>query len=236
MTVQNALGFNDNGDFLTRTTNLIDYNSAYTVMAWLYFDSFSDYAHFWAAIAGAEGVGDYNNSDFMGHDNSNPGLSRMGAAIGGSFTFPTGAAFSATTWVHLTLTRESVTSLKLYINAAGTPAITDTLDITGRTAVGTEIIARLNAGYGLKGRIACLKQWSVALTTTEIATEKDKAYAVKTASLHEVWNFTADANRYVGAENGYTWTTNGSMTDETGPDLEEAGGGTANPWYYYAQN
>ena len=229
MTVQNALGFDSTSDYLGRTSNLLNYNAAYTVMCWLYFNSFSDYAHFWSATASTTEVsGDYLDSDMMGHDNSNPGLSRSGACSqnNGVVDFSTGAAFSTGVWVHVTLRRSSGTLLEVFIDGSSTPAVTinGTVDNgagTARAAVGGEWVGRLNGAYNLNGRLSTLKQWTRALSTTEIAAEKDYYNAVSTSSLHEVWNFPTGGSRYVGSVNGYTWTGNGSISDETGPDLSQ---------------
>jgi hypothetical protein len=222
MTVQNALGFNSTADYLGRTTNLLNFNADYTVTLWAQFASFSDYAHFWGAtVDTVEQGGNYVDSDMMGHDNANPALSRIGVcnnAGGAGFDFQTGPAFATGVPVFLCL-RRTGNLLELFINGSGTASVSSSQTVSGRPAAGGNWVGRLNGGYGINGWIACVKEWQASLSTAEMAAEKDYAIAVRTANLKDVWNFTPDANRYIGAVNGYTWTANGTITDETGPDL-----------------
>jgi Concanavalin A-like lectin/glucanases superfamily len=223
MTVQNSVVFDADSDYLTRTSNIINHNSPYTWMGWVYPVSWASFGHIWGVAAGSEGSGDYSNSDSIGHSNASPGALRLGAVNSGSYTYPEGSNLTASTWTHLTVIRESTTSLKVYINGSATPNITDTQNVgsPSRTSSTFEILGRLNGGYGFRGRIAMVKEWSTALTTTELAAEKDYAYAVKTANLIEVWKFVTGANLLIGSEHGYTWTTHGTVGEAAGPDLNE---------------
>ena len=229
MTVQNAIVFASDSDFCVRTTNLLNMNNPFAVTLWAYPTSWAFYAHFWAAIVGTQQAGDYVNSDMVGHDPSNPALSRIAAYSGGSGSGPTGAALTLNTWQFLGLVRESTTSLKLYINGNTTAAITDTQSISGRGAVGSVLLSRLHGAYGMRGRIACVKEFSASKTGTQIAAEKDYWNATDLTNHHETWNFPTGGSRAVGNVNGYAWTENGTITDATGPDLAEYGAGGGSP-------
>ena len=223
MTIQNSLGFNDDGDYLSRTSSLLNFNSAYTAMAWVRFDSFVNYGHIWGeAVDSTDFNGNWVNSDMMGHDNQSPGTTRIGACYQtNGYDFPTGALFAASTWTHVCLRRTSATLLELFLNGSSTATASTTFSVSGRSAAGGAYLGRLNGAYGTRGRIALVKEWTVALTTAEILAERDKAYAVKTANLNDVWKFAVGGSKLVGINNGVTWTSNGTITDETGPDLDE---------------
>lgn len=223
----NAIRFDNIADILNRTTNVLDYNSPYTCMFWVYISANTgSYGHFWSTTILTPQPNDYTNSDFTGHDNSNPRLHRAGAVITppGAGGYPLGTALSLTTYYHITARRSSATLFEVFLDAAPTADLTDTTDITGRTASANETIGNLNSLYNLDGRIGCMKQWTTALTTTEIAAEKPYSNAIKTANLHEVWNFVPGPSRLVGDINGYTWTESGTTTDEAGPPVTEFAG------------
>lgn len=216
MTIQNALDFTGT-QYLTRTTNLINFNGTWARSLWVYLNSAAAYATFFASITGAQGAGDYNNSDALGIDDT--AHAHAWGVVGGSSDFPAGPVLSTGLWVFLAEVRESATSLKLYIDGSTTPATTNVQDISARGAVGTELVSRLNAGDAVIGRIACIKQWNVSKTGAQMAAEKDYYNAVDIAGLHEVWNFPPGGSRLAGSINGYTWTATGTIADAVGPDL-----------------
>lgn len=214
----NSVEFTADANFYTRTAGLLNYNAAYTCMFWVWVSSLANYAHFWGAVNGAEGANDYINSDFVGHDSASTAV-RM-AAYSATVGTPTLArALPIGDWTHVTLRRSSATLLEVFLNAEPTAVLSDVTDVTLRLSVGTEVLGRLNGAYGLRGRLANLKQWSRALSTAEIFAERASLDPVSTSSINEIWDFIPGANKLVGRLNGYTWTLNGTVNSHAGPPL-----------------
>ncbi len=220
----NAIRFNSDNDYLRKYTNLLDYNSPYTCMFWVYIidnPSTNTYAHFWSVTydLSADTASSYSYSDFTGYGTSGNRNLRCASVNANTAQYPENTSLSTLTWYNIAAVRSSNTNLSIYLNASGSPDITDITSSTGRPSVGSEILGRLNTAFGLRGRIGCIKQWTTALTPTEIAAEMPYSNAVKLDSLHEIWNFVPGANRFVGDINGSTWESVGSYADEAGPPV-----------------
>lgn len=167
-------------DYALKTSGLLNHNAAYTWMAWVDLASdTNDYGHIWAGLG--DSVDTYKNADWIGTNDDGTSV-RWGAYISfsGSMTFA--GTLTVGTPTHLTLVRESATSLKAYLNGSqiGT---TVTEDITGRDATGREQLGTL-FDYPCPCRLTAIKCWQAALTADEIASEMRRILPVRTANLH----------------------------------------------------
>lgn len=214
-----AIRFDASADRILRTSDLINYNSAYTWMAWVYLVSdLNDYG----SIFGL------NTNDNTGQDNEDwLGLDLDGTTLqvyvnnGGTHTSVNGTSLSTGTWYNITLVRESTSSIKAYLN--GVLDITNTTSVTGRTAA-----TRMESGaiystneVRLNGRVAAIKAWSKALTQAQIQNEM---YSVLPHDFNSVYGFyptfpgaTERLADYSG--NGRNWTAGGTLTDEDSPPI-----------------
>ena len=113
-------------DGLVRTTNLLDYNAAYTVTFWFNLDTSSGTFTF---IFGSND-NSFNNYDYLGFDTGvRLYLEQAGGATGGSGT---GSSVTAGQWNHGALVR-TLTSLTFYLNGVSNIALTG-LSLVGRAA------------------------------------------------------------------------------------------------------
>ena len=203
------------GKRLSRTTGVLDYNAAYTVDLWVYFPALPAGYHSIITIGSNGAVGidvlQLNGSQLLLYV-QNVASSEI-----------SGSTLSTATWYHLTVVRESATSVKVYLNE--TLDITNTLDITARTASTTMAVGATfyNSVYSeeVDARVANTKIWSAALTAAEFAQERNLIRLARTANLLS-WSphFPGSGERardYSG--NGYNWTEGGTLTDEDGPPV-----------------
>lgn len=71
------------------------------------------------------------------------------------------------------------------------------------------------------GSIACVKVWTAALTSAELAAERLSVTPVRTASLWASWSFANGVQTNDESGNGHTLTITGTpVTDTAGPPLE----------------
>lgn len=223
-----AIRFDAATDRLVRTSGLLNYNAAYTRMAWVYAVSGAggtSYMDVFASLA--------NASDYM------PGLDELafGDVAGGPFSISVwngswsgsdgSTATQNGTWYHVALVRESASLLRLYVN--GTSEATVSANVSGRGAsVREEIGAMSTNNYNpLNGRIAAIKEYSAALAQDEIRQEMRQYLPGRTASL---WKFTPGVERSVSdaildySGNGRNWTQGGTLSLEDGPPIPWAQG------------
>ena len=159
--------------------------------------------------------------DFDSYDGAPAGAPKLTIALsgGGAPSVVSGGSVSVDTWVHLCLVRESVTSLKAYLD--GTLVATHTADATGRSAVTRQEMGGQSASNNgpLNGRIALAKMWSAALTPAEIALERETA---RPCRFTDLWNWAplmlaTELVDYGG--NARDWTAGGTLTTEDGPPV-----------------
>lgn len=211
--VFSSVRFDAESEYLGRTANLVNYNSTYTTMFWVYLSADTDfYGHCWGITAdNLEQTNNYQNSDFVGMD-ADGTTRRFGTYNAGSGSPPTGGSFTTATWYHITIRRNSTTSMEMLVN--GSVVLTETQTVVGRSAVGGEWMGRLNGGYPMNGRVAYFKQWSAALSGSEITAEINCENAVRTSGLVKVTRLESDL---VDEVNGYNWTATGATTFEADP-------------------
>lgn len=209
-----AVVFDNVADSWARTSDLLNYNSTYTFMFWVYLTSdTNDYNTFFQISQGG-----YAPSDWIGTDADGVTLQLYCQAASGGTTV-NGSALSINTWYHIAIVRESQTSFKCYLN--GTLDITNTADMTGRAASTEMRFGSIASGDGALMRIAYPKAWSAVLTTAEIQTEKNLIITNRCTNRYGWWpTITGSGERvkdYSG--NGRNWTEAGTLTEETPPPV-----------------
>lgn len=215
-----AIRFDASTDYLSRTANLLDYNSPYTVCFWMRLSSLDGYyPHTWAICASAtEEAGDYINSDFLGCGADGETL-RVGAYALSSGSDALGSALSVDTWYFIAVRRNSATSLEVFLN--GVLDATCTQDITGRLGVAGEYMGRFNGdGYAMNGLVGNYLSWDVARTDAEIRAQMH-SFAPVTLDGIRHWRpmFPGASERLFEVLKGHSWTENGTLTDEVGPSI-----------------
>ena len=199
-----------------KSSGVIDHNSAYTWMAWVNLVSDTNtYGHIWAAMSATSD--EWENSDYIGTDADGVTV-RWGAYKTGTGTPLTGDPLSVGVPAHLTLRRESSTTIRCFINGDEQGNIS--LNITGRAATQREQLGVLNianANYA-PVRLTAIKCWQAALTADEILAEMRAIRPLRLADLHS-WhpaianNLTDALKDYSG--NGRNWVSQGTNTVET---------------------
>lgn len=206
------------GKRLYRTTDLLSYNSPYTLCAWLYPKS-QPPAGTWSTIYNAGGNATNGHIDAFQFHQATGNYEVYVEAVGGN-TAADGSTVVMDTWVHVALVRESATSVKSYLN--GVLDITNTRDIAGRTA-STAIGLGANYYIGswneeIDARMALVKAWSAALNQSEIKLEMGGAAPVRLANLYGYWPIIDGLTRATDwSGNGRNWTEGGTLTDEADP-------------------
>lgn len=205
-----AVRFDASGDYLRKTTSLLDYNSAYTFCFWVYLASNTGSGY--QALLTISAGGSAYDELFI------DGSRVLSLEVGnGSSTKVTGATLALSTWYHVTVVRESNASIKVYLDGSSTPTITNTLSVSGRTAASNLSFSTNAFSEWADARIAYARAWASALTTTELAAEKNSATAVK-ASPWAVWSLQTNGTDSSG--NSRDLTAGGTLTySEAGPDL-----------------
>lgn len=178
-------------DYLTRTSNVLDFNSSYTLMFWAKLIT----AHEWTG-----GVGVYNitdtasdyNQDTVEFSNSNglrPIASSYKSGAGGAVDL--GSDISTGVWKHYAIVRSGSASLKFYVD--GTYIGEQTTSISGRGSAENMIVGGWNNpdGTGVSGfldvELCSLKAWTTNLNATQVVTESQYRNNVFSSSVHAVW-------------------------------------------------
>ena len=211
------------GNYVKRTSGLINHNSAYTVMMWVRGNALTGQQYSWGTAPGgddfngAAGTGDYigfygdraaigcNNSELADYENPQ--------SIEG-------------TWYHVCLKRVSATELRGY--RGGVQFANATTDVSARAAAGFDVIGRFN-NNALTGRVAAFKSWSAALSDSEIEDEMAVGPPIRTANLVTYTPFLATTEPEIfQSVTGTHWTEVGSVTSADGPPIDWGGGGGGN--------
>lgn len=207
-----SIRFNGNSaNFLSRTTSLPDYNSTYTIMAWVKIKTDTN------ARATFFNLGIGTSPDFdIGQFSADGTTLEVAPRIGGSGGSDQGTSLSVDAWRHITMRRASVSDLSLFLDAV-LDAGPVTSNMTGRTAQNAMEIGRTHVnnftGEPLDAEMAYLRIWTTDLTTGEISAERDSATAVKTASLYGDYPLAtgASAGDDISGQS-HPFTINGTIT------------------------
>ena len=220
-----AIQFGGASPQLKRSSDLLNFNNAYTVMGW--FRPLANAVDYDAMICMRASD---NNEDTLQF--APGGLTLSLYASAGSGNSVTGSTLSQNTWYHLATVRESTTSCKVYVN--GVLDITSTNNVAGRSAINYILISgynELGAGW-FNGVAAHLKAWSRALTADQVKAESATIRPVDVASLYGWWPVFPGATERVADYSGYgrTWSTAGTLTDVHGPPVSWGSRVWVAPW------
>lgn len=211
-----SIRFDVNTDRLLRTTDILNYNAAYTWMAWVMLISDLNATSSFLALCRTttfdmERVGTGTNGTTI----------ELRISIAGSATFTAGSALTLGTWYHIAMVRESATSLKLYLN--GNLDATLTTDISARAAVNRMEVGAIGTGNAQRSdsRVAAIKAWSGSMTEAEVRAEVWSHLPRRFTDQYAWWpGFPGAVERLRDySVNARNWTEVGTLTDEAGPPL-----------------
>lgn len=215
-----AVRFDASGDYLGSTTNLLDYNSNYTVMGWVYISTDTN-----ADATVFNLFGNTSNYDYIAMDVDGVTLDTY-VVVGGAFTQSTGTTLSTGTWYHIAAVRSSTTLLTVYLN--GVSDQTNTRDVTSRSAISAYTVGHWDVSFPLRfdGRVHSIKYWDTDLTAAEVQNEM---YVISPRT--KISNLNRWTPCWPGATerlqdyspNRTNWTANGTLTDEDPPPVGYGG-------------
>lgn len=197
-------------DYGLKTAGVINHNIAYTWMAWV--DLVSDtnnWGTIWTAIGGADISS--TEEDWLGFDIDGTTI-RIEAWAGSVGTGISGSSMTVGTPAHVTITRESATRIRGYLN--GTTWGSVDVTVSSRAATQRELIGKI-ASNASPIRLTAIKCWQAALTAEEIATEMKSVRPLRLANLHS-WHpaiasdLTTALKDFSG--NGRDWSDQGTLS------------------------
>ncbi len=199
---------------LKRTSDLLDYRAAYTLMGWFRLNDTDDHCLF-----------QLDDTNWFNTDASvaTPGGRYVIFATSGGWQGEQGGTNTPTTgtWYHIALVRESASTYKLYVDGALEATFSN--DVSGRPAPAEMTVGAQwpSLGRPLDGRVAHLKAWTTGLTLAEVRAEKPYIAPIKSASLYAWWPTKAgDSERLLDySGNGRHWTAVGALSDEADPGI-----------------
>lgn len=196
-------------DRLSRAADLFDYNAPYAWMAWVYL--VSDLNAIATLLSANNATGSNQDTIRTGADGT---TIETRVSVASASTSAAGPSLTVGQWYHVALVRESVTSLKLYVD--GVLVSTNTRDVTGRTAVLLiEHGVLLTSSSPSDSRVDRIKAWSAALTIAEVQAEMWSIRPQRTDNLYGFWPTWTGADRITDySGNGRDWTASGTLTDE----------------------
>lgn len=215
-----AIRFDASADRLLRTSDLLDYNAAYTWMAWARIATDTN-----AYVA----ILTLNRGDDTAYETV--GLNSDGTTLalqwydGTNWGEPGGTNLTAGTWYHIAIVRTTTSQAYIYLN--GVQDISFSTSIASRAAANRmEIGAKYTGNYDpLNGNIFAVKAWSAGLTIDEVNLERLAIRPIRTNNLYGFWpclpGATERDNDYSG--NGRDWTQGGTLTDEDPPPVSWGG-------------
>lgn len=216
-----AVRFDAASDRLLRTSGLLDYKQAYTVMLHVYVvTDLNDYGVIYTVNDGLF----FQNYEYVGFDADGLTWRLASKHNNGSEITATGSTATAGTWYHLALVRSAANgTLTLYVDGVQDCQLTNDVSTGGGTLERMEIGAISQSDFSrVDARAAYARAWQTALTAGELATEMAAASAQK-ASPWGDWPLQSDYADISG--NGRDWTASGTLTFEDGPTL--SGGGAS---------
>lgn len=209
-----AVRFDAAADRLVRTTGVLDYNAAYTWMAWVYISTDTNaYTHILSINTNNQFA---QNADYIGMVADGTTLLSY-VDNGGAGTEATGTNLSTGTWYHLAVVRASTTSLLIYLN--GTQDSNNTRSVAARASASRMEIGALSTNNAdpFNGRVAFVKIYNTNLSAAEIQAEM---WSEDPQRLANLWLYSRllDATDYLDLSgNARDWTAGGTLTREDGP-------------------
>lgn len=210
-----AIGLDASGDRLIRTTDLPDYNAAYTCTLWFHLVAAptADRDILTISYNSPDNQAASDAQDKLGVSNVPRFVRRINNASNSSFG-PNPA--STGQWYFVGMRRTSATSLVTFVD--GTFGNVGTTDVSSRSAadkmvLGTRFMGLMNA------RFAALKFWTAALTDEEIANEMHTIRPQRTSDLYGWWPLFSHTDLADYSGNGRDWTAQGTLTTEDGPPV-----------------
>src|SRR3990167_9337741 len=202
-------------DRLYRTTDLINYNTAYSVLFWLYLTTdTNNFVYIWTNNADPD---IYHDSVRLDAD----GVTIRATQYTGAFQQGNGTVLTVNQWYHCALVRVNATSLILYLDGVNVSSTSNS--VSGRAANTRMEFGAFNPSndYRLDGRIHAPRIYSAALSVDEIADERFYARPRRYTNLYGNWpTFPGATERITDwAGNGRNWIEGGTLTDEDGPPL-----------------
>ena len=202
--------------YLSRSASLLDYNSPYTLMAWVRPE----------VVTGTQNIFVLSHLTSTTYDSLSMASGVLSiAAANGSFPSGTsGSTLTAATWAHVALVRVAQNDLRLYLN--GVLDATHTTSTTSRAALNRMLLGiwqsgGFSASDPYNGRYACIKAWSTNLSAAEIGQEINTIAPRRATGLYGWWpTFPGSSERtrdYGGS--AADWTENGTITDEDPPPV-----------------
>jgi hypothetical protein len=209
-----AIRFNAAADNLVLSSGVIDHNVAYSIGFWAYISTDTNSnATFFVVSDGASG-----NYDWLRTQTDGVTLQAR-VEIGGAGTNAAGSTLSVGQWYYITIVRTAVNSLLVYVD--GVLDITNTRDITGRTAATKMEFGVLGAGSRLDGRISTIKAAQTNWSAAQVVQERYTIAPRNLSSIYGWWPcFPGSGERardYSG--NGRNFTEGGTLTDEDPPPV-----------------
>jgi hypothetical protein len=196
-------------DAMRLSSGLLDYNAAYTIMAWVYpvSNPSADMQPFSIAVDGS-------NLDQMRTGSGATSWS-VRSIVGGSAVATGTTSVDYTTWQHLAMVRTDSSNVYLWKDGNQSTA-------SNQAAGGRSAATQLDVGNGrggttpMNGRMYAVKAWTVALSAAEIAQEMRSVRPVRLANLWGWWPTRPGASErlkdYSGQ--GRSFTEIGTLSDE----------------------
>lgn len=224
-----ALRLDSTSEYISRTTGLFTNSSAYTVMLRVKQPTGTQSNCFFFATtsrAGSPSGSAYEGADY---------LFMTGGGVSfrcGSFITGTGAEVSSgddlneNQWYWVIMRRSSGTLLEFtYDGVAWDTA--DSTDKSGRAASVVELIGALDTGLPTNFDVEHVKIWSVALSDSEIATERSYGNPVRTTNLHTYTPMTGpDVATCLVSSTGSNWSATGTLSQVSGSGIALFSAGT----------
>lgn len=174
-----AIRFNATTDELYRTSNVINYNTPYTICQWIY--NIGDTADTYHTLDFMSDDGDFPNVEGLDWRRTTGTTRRLIIYIdnNNSFWETLGTTnLSQNTWYFAAIVRQSnyPGTVNAYLGTLGGSSLTTEATLTSQTGTRSAAAARLQFGTYLTqevfdGRVAHIKGWSAALTTAELLQE-----------------------------------------------------------------
>lgn len=211
-----AIRFDAAADRLLRTSDLLDYKQAYTVMLRVYVST--DTNDFTVIYSVNDGLF-FQNYEYVGFGGD--GLTWRIASKHANGTEITASGGTATpeTWYHIALVRSAANgTLTLFVDGVQECQLTNDVSTAGGALERMEIGAISQSDFSrFDGRGTEGLAYTAALNSSEIAAQMASSTAVRTADLWGDWPLQGASDLADISGNGRDWSSAGTLTTEDGP-------------------